>query len=200
MSSPSAATVTLLVLALTACSGSSSSRDAAPERAAAGTPSPSISTTAPAPSTPPRRLPAGTKVRGWPSTSRNQPGVYSWDGRRCAGNSCSFGFIHNGYATGHVALTVDRVHGPPDARDRWTPAIVAGHEGLHQQSGARRQEWRVDIKGTTLLLRLSAKRRARQAELDEANAIVASMLTQDRPTRLGFRLVFTLTTDDWDSG
>ena len=30
--------------------------------------------------------------------------------------------------------------------------------------------------------------------------MVASMLTQGRRTRLGFRLVFTVTTDDWDSG
>jgi hypothetical protein len=198
MSSPLSATATLL-LALTACSGSSPpSGETAPDRTAAAKPSQSTPATAPEPAKSPT-LPAGTRVRGWPSTNRNQPGVYSWDGKQCV-RSCVMGFIHNGFATGNVTLNIDRVDSTPDAGDAWTPATVAGHDGLHRQFGARQQEWRADIEGTSIRVRLSAKPRAKQAELDEANGVLASMLTQDRPTKLGFRLVFTLTTDDWDSG
>ena len=58
----------------------------------------------------------------------------------------------------------------------------------------------VEIEGTTIAIHLSTRRGTAQAELAEAQAIIASMRTERRPTSLGFRLVFTLTTNDWDSG
>ena len=113
MSSTAPATAALL-LALTACSGPSSpSPEAAPGKAV-GTPVVERLGHFPRhPAPPVRTLPAGTKVRGWPTTSRNRPGVYSWDDRSCAGNSCVMGFIHNGYGTGHVRLTIERLDGAP---------------------------------------------------------------------------------------
>ena len=46
---------------------------------------------------------SGPPVRGWPSTTRNAPGLYAWDGT-CGGQSCNVGFMHNGYGTGDVEV------------------------------------------------------------------------------------------------
>ncbi len=47
-------------------------------------------------------------VHGWPSTGRNEPGMYSWDGSPC-GRSCVIGFMHNGNGSGDVEIRVDAV-------------------------------------------------------------------------------------------
>ena len=39
-----------------------------------------------------------------------------------------------------------------------------------------------------------------EADLAEAHAIIDSMRTEANDSRYGFRLVFTITTNDWDSG
>jgi hypothetical protein len=39
-----------------------------------------------------------------------------------------------------------------------------------------------------------------EADLTEAHAIIASMYTEAQDNLYGFRLVFRLTTNDWDSG
>jgi hypothetical protein len=54
--------------------------------------------------------------------------------------------------------------------------------------------------GTSVAIRLEARGLTSQADLDEAHAIIDSMRAQKRDNGLGFRLLFTLTTDDWDSG
>jgi hypothetical protein len=64
----------------------------------------------------------------------------------------------------------------------------------------RTQEWVVNIQDTTLAIRLDAKPGTSDAELTEAYAVIGSMRTEPRDTKLGFRLVFTLKTDTWDSG
>jgi hypothetical protein len=65
---------------------------------------------------------------------------------------------------------------------------------------ARHQAWYVDIEGTTIAIRLTARPDTSEADLAEALAIIDSMRTEAMDTNLGFRLVFTLTTNDWDSG
>ena len=57
----------------------------------------------------------------------------------------------------------------------------------------------VDIAGTTIS---SASRlnRARADDRAEAHAIVETMRTEAQDSYLGFRLVFILTNNDWDSG
>ena len=47
---------------------------------------------------------------------------------------------------------------------------------------------------------LKAKPDTSQAEITEAVEIINSMHTEPRDKDLGFRLVFTITTNDWDSG
>jgi hypothetical protein len=140
-----------------------------------------------------------TKVRGWPDTNRNPPGVYSWDGARCASQYCVMGFMHNGYGSGEVDIRIVQV---PEGgiTDGAAAATVAGHDGLHRRIDAQRKEWIVDIEGTTIAIRLNVRPAASQADLDDAHAIIGSMRTEPRDNDLGFRLVFTLTTNDWDSG
>ena len=88
----------------------------------------------------------------------------------------------------------------PDPNEVQTAATVAGHDALYRRIGARTEEWIVGIQETTLAIRLESEPGASDAHLAEAYAIIESMRTEPRDTKLGFRLVFTLMTDDWDSG
>jgi hypothetical protein len=108
--------------------------------------------------------------------------------------------MHNGYASGDVAITVRAVAGAPDANEGRTAVTVAGHDGLYRRIGSGTEEWIVDIQETTLAIRLDARPGASAADLAEAHAVIRSMRAEPRSTKLGFRLVFTLVTDDWDSG
>ncbi len=189
-----------LLFALAACSGAPSSGESQPSRAPGergSSSSPGEPASSRSPSPPSYK---GKVVRGWPTTSRNRAGVYSWDGTSCAGNACVMGFIHNGYGSGDVTLNIERVHGrrPPGAG--WTAATVAGHDGLYRRTQPREEEWLVEIDGTTIAIDLTTRRGTKVIERDEAHAIIDSMSTDERDTALGFRLVFRLTTNDWDSG
>ena len=196
----SATVAVLLLLALAACTGSPSSseptsRRSPSERASSGSPTEPASSSPPSPPSY-----KGEVVRGWPTTSRNPAGVYSWDGRSCAGGPCIVDFMHNGYGSGDVTLNIERVRGgqPPGAG--WTAATVAGHDGLYRRTAPRQEAWLVEVEGTTIAVHLTTRRGTRQVELDEGHAIIDSMSTEEQDTELGFRLVFRLTTNDWDSG
>lgn len=138
-------------------------------------------------------------VRGWPHTAENPAGTYSWNGFRCAGGSCNLGFMHNGYGSGDVDITISDRSGDPTPDDG-VRVTVAGHDGIYRRIDAQREEWIVDIEGTTIAISLTAKIGTTDADLDEAHAIIDSMRTEPMDTDLGFRIVFTLMTDDWDSG
>jgi hypothetical protein len=136
-------------------------------------------------------------VRGWPTTSENAAGTYSWNGNRCAGTYCIVGFMHNGYGSGDVEITIgyfSRATIPDDG----VRVTVAGHDGTYHRIDAQREQWIVNIEAATIDISLTAEPGTSEADLDEAHAIIDSMRTE--PTETGFRIVFTLTTDDWDSG
>jgi hypothetical protein len=143
-------------------------------------------------------------VYGWPDTNENGAGVYSWDGSSCGRNSrsdsCVIGFMHNGYGSGDVEIRLDVMSGGPTSERRGTAVTVAGHDGIYRRIGAGYEEWIVDIEGTTISIHLTAEPGTSEADLAEAHAIIDSMRTEPRDNDLGFRLVFTLTTNDWDSG
>lgn len=151
------------------------------------------------------------EVHGWPSTTRNPPGAYSWGGYECAGpscpvdfvcagTSCNAGFMHNGYGSGAVRILFEVVPERPTIDDGATAVTIAGYDGIHQRIDAQGEEWIVDVEDTTIAIRLHAEPGASQADLDEAHAIIDSIRTEPRDTDLGFRLVFTLSTNHWDSG
>lgn len=139
----------------------------------------------------------GDFVDGWPSTRKNAAGTYSWNGNRCAGDYCIVGFMHNGYGSGDVEIRIDYRTGSPTPDDG-VRVTVAGHDGIYRRIDARREEWIVDIEGATVGISLTAEPGTNEADLDEAHAIIDSMRTE--ATDVGFRIVFTLTTGDWDSG
>ena len=58
----------------------------------------------------------------------------------------------------------------------------------------------VDIQGTTVTILLIAEPGAPEAELAEAHEIIGSIYMDPQDNELGFRLLFTLTTNTWDSG
>ncbi len=172
------------------------SHDSGGRAATASDEQPSLpQTTSALPQTTPTRA-----VRGWPHTAQNPAGVYSWDGRRCAGQYCVYGFMHNGYASGDVNISIRVASEASDEEEGTTAVTVAGHDALYRRISAGTEEWIVDIQGTTLAIRLKAEPGASDADLAEAHAIIASMRTEPRDTKVGFRLVFTLMTSDWDSG
>jgi hypothetical protein len=147
----------------------------------------------------------GEVVHRWPDTTRNPPGLYSWNGSSysgCGSHTCHVGVMHNGWP-------------PPGPVDMWihvqlapgggitegaTAATVAGRDGVYLRIDPRRELWLVDIEGTTISIRLTARPGTSHADLAEAHAIIGSMRAQLRDNDLGFRLVFTLATDDWTSG
>ncbi len=157
--------------------------------------------TAPIPGHEPTPTPDVAEVRlGWPDTNRNPAGVYSWDGTLCASDFCIPGFMHNGYGSDDVEIRIEVVPGGPITDDGATAVTVAGHDGIYRRIDARLEEWIVDIEGTTIAIRLKARPGTSPADLAEAHAIIGSMRTEPRDNDVGFRLVFTLTTNDWDSG
>jgi Tol biopolymer transport system component len=146
----------------------------------------------------------GEAVLGWPDTSKNPPGVYSWDGSSCASTYCSVssagGFMHNGYGSGDVEIRLDVLPEETISDDGATAVTIAGHDGIYRRIDAGREEWIVDIEGTTIAIRLTARPGTSQTDLADAYAIIESMRTEAQDNDLGFRLVFTLMTNDWDSG
>lgn len=146
--------------------------------------------------------PAAEVVNGWPDTTENPAGTYSWDRRTCAGRrSCVLGFMHNGYGSGDVEIIVEAVSEKPPIRKAGETAVTfAGHDGFYRRLDARTEKWTVGIQGMTIAIRFEAKPGASDADLAEARAVIDSMRTEPQDTKLGFRLVFTLPTDDWDSG
>ena len=145
-------------------------------------------------------------LNGWPDTSRNLAGVYSWDGSRCgrppfpSGSNCIIGFMHNGYGSGDVEIRLGRPPREAIIGGPGTAVTVAGHDSIYRRIDDLREEWVVDIEKTTIVIHLSARPGTSQSDLDEAYAIIDSMRAEARDNDVGFRLVFTLTTDDWDSG
>jgi hypothetical protein len=109
------------------------------------------------------------------------------------------GFMHNGYGSGDVDISLEVVPRGATSDGGGKAVTVAGHDGAYRRIDAQREEWRVDIQGTTIVIHLTAKG-PNDADLIDAHAIIDSMRTEKRDNHLGFRLVFTLTNDDWDSG
>ena len=202
MRSTAATATVMLAFVLAACSGPPPAAE--PEPSPVGASGSSSSTEEPGSSRPPRLSHppsyAGEEVSGWPTTSRNRAGVYSWDGETCAGRPCVMGFMHNGYGSGDVSLVIQRARAGAAADDGWTTTAVAGRAARYRRTGPREEQWRVEIHGTTLDIALTTRVGTSEVELDEAHGIVGSLRPQRRDTDLGFRLVFRLVTDDWDSG
>lgn len=108
--------------------------------------------------------------------------------------------MHNVYASGQVAIKLSVLSETPSPSKGNTEVTLAGHDALYRRIGALAEEWIVRIQETTLAIRLEAKPGTSDADLADAHAVVKSMRTEPRDTKLGFRLVFTLKTNDWDSG
>ena len=80
------------------------------------------------------------------------------------------------------------------------PSISHDTSAGYRRIDAGQEEWIVDFNGTTVRIRLEAEPDATKAELAEAHAIVESMTYEPWNNGLGFRILFTLTNNEWDSG
>jgi hypothetical protein len=148
-----------------------------------------------------------TNVLGWPDTSKNRAGVYSWGALRPS-DYVNEGWMHNAYkpGSGDVEITFEGLPGQLIPHRGGSPATVAGCEGTYQRFSAeleRRdgllERWMVDIQGTTVRITLTAPG-APKDEVAEAHGIIESIVAVPRDDPYGFRLLFTLTTGTWDSG
>ncbi|MFN8234438.1 MAG: hypothetical protein U0V56_13565, partial [Actinomycetota bacterium] len=122
-------------------------------------------------------------VNGWPTTTKNHSGVYSWDvigvaahpeaecgpSRRfsCIAGSWG-GYMHNGYGSSDVKIYL-RVLSAGSVPGEGAVIAVAGHEGIYRRIDARRERWIVDIAGTTISVRLKAEPDASRVSLDDAH-------------------------------
>jgi hypothetical protein len=156
----------------------------------------------------PTIAPGTIDAPGWPTTSRNQEGVYSWNGSRCAEQNCVVGFMHNAYkpGSGDISIVIDGAddHIEPHVGE---PVTIFGYEGSYLRytgdpiGGPRAacERWMVDIQGTTVTIELCAKPGAPADEIVEAHEIIESIRVETLKNT-NFRLVFRLTTNTWDSG
>jgi hypothetical protein len=169
----------------------------------------------PAPTALPSPSVSQPTVWGWPSTIGAGPGLYSWDGDRCAGKYCGASardaFMHNCYGSCDAAITIEVLADKPVA-DGWRAVTIAGHSGwyrrlvepdptvaLFEMQGY--EEWVVDIDGVMVAISLDTKTGASDASLADAHAIIDSMRSEPSSrSPQGFRLVFRLTNYAWDSG
>ena len=134
----------------------------------------------------PSPAPDGEVVHGWPDTSENEAGVYSWDGPRCS-SYCLEGFMHNGYGSGDVTIRIALLPEGAIPDDGDNAVTVAGHDAIHRGTDARLQAWYVDIEGTTIAIRLAARPGTSEADLAEAHAIIDSMRTEAVDNDLGLQ-------------
>jgi hypothetical protein len=154
-------------------------------------------------------------VRGWPGRTRNPAGVYSWDASPVGEfPAATMGFMHNAYSpgSGHVNMVFDGDPGRIIPHRGQTAVTVAGYEGTYRRfigdkspwrnwaEGGPVEEWMVDIQGTTVTFLLIAEPGAPKGEVAEAREIIRSIRVEPQNTQLGFRLIFTLATNTWDSG
>jgi hypothetical protein len=160
-------------------------------------PSPALDRQSMAPE--PSPAPDSERVHRWPDTTENEPGLYSWNGSPC-GMSCNNGFMHNGYGSGDVEIRIEIVPEESVASDGGNAVTIAGHDAIHRRIDERQEVWIVEIEGTTISIHLTTEPGTSQADLAEAYAIIDSMRTESQDNDLGFRLVFRLATDNWDSG
>jgi hypothetical protein len=197
-----AACLLVATVALAACAPQTAQDNAPATSIAASTPTAATTSTSATTATtePSAEDSPPLEFRGWPDTAKNAAGVYSWDGSRCAGQFCNVGFMHNGYGSGDVDIIISLGPTGNITGGAATAVIVGGHDGIHQQISALREKWYVDIDGTSILILLSAEPGTSRADLAEAHAIIDSIRTEPTDNRLGFRLIFTLSTNDWDSG
>ena len=159
----------------------------------------------------------------WPDANRNPAGVYAWDGPGPIGGPSRLeGFMHNGYSKspGEVAVWITGPDGVSVVPGKVVPhsgecVIVAGHEATYRRFTGRGssvlhrsvldrdaavEEWVADIDGTTIVITLAADPLTPKAEVADAHEIIESITVDRVPTDLGFRLIFTIPTDTWDSG
>ena len=158
--------------------------------------------------------PSTDVVLGWLTTLENAPGVYSWDGDRCAGASCSVtssgGLMHNCYGPCDVEIWIG-VAAQDSIAAEATAVTIAGHSGWYRRvaepeppfavSVSAYEEWIAEIDGVLVVIRLLEEAGTSDASLDDGHAMIDSLRTEPS-TRSphGFRLVFTITNRDWDSG
>jgi len=116
------------------------------------------------------------EVRGWPHTRQNPAGEYSWDGRTCAGQWCVHGFMHNGYASGDVDISIRVVSERPDPNDaRQRSTSLSMTRSIDGSAPERRSG--------------SSKSRGRRSPSASKRSQARVMQTWPRPTRSSNRCV-----------
>lgn len=160
--------------------------------------------------------PPDAVIHGWPGRTRNEAGFYSWDSSpNPQFQHQTMGFMHNAYkpGSGAVNIVIDGAPGRLAPHRGQTAVTVAGYEGTYRQFIAEQdhpwkdeakdqpiEEWMVDIEGTTVTILLIANPGAPEAEVAEAHEIIESIRVEPGGPGPGIRLIFTLTTNTWDSG
>jgi hypothetical protein len=140
-------------------------------------------------------------VHNWPDTTENPAGLYAWGGGPSCGPTCNIGYMHNGYGSADLVITMSIVPEGSVPDDDGDAVTLAGHDAIYTRIDARTEEWIVDIEGTTVAIRLTTRPGTSDADLAEAQAIIDSMYTEPTESApYGWRLFFRLATDDWDSG
>lgn len=109
--------------------------------------------------------------------------------------------MHNAYGAGDIEISFALMEGKGLVPGHGGTAVtIAGHDAIYQRIDERRERWIVDIEAMTIDIRVTAASDAHPAHLAEGHAIIDSLRAEAWCSEFGFRLVFTLTTDDWDSG
>ena len=106
--------------------------------------------------------------------------------------------MHNGYGSGDVTIRMGAL-GVGASLDGFAEVTVP-QDAIYRRLDAQREEWIIDVDGTSIDIRLEVRPGTSQADLDDAHAIIDSIRLERRDNDRGFIVVFTITNDDWDSG
>ena len=153
-----------------------------------------------------RSAPNDAELQGWPGNTAAPAGVYVWT----AHQPNWMHRVSRGVSGLELAFaTEDASEGWSDFLERfsvpgWTEceatAIhLAGYDGTFRMTGPRREEWTLDIDGTTVRILLWAHNGSTRAELAEAHAVIGSIDVVPQANEPGFMLTFRLERG-WDSG
>ena len=147
------------------------------------------------------------EVNGWPGTGRNQPGVYSLDWVKDRdGDPRNEGWMRNTFSPspGHIEIVFQNAPERLNAPLRHTVVLGAECEATYRLVAGPLvtvEKWKLYVEGWTVIITLTAEPGASEAEVTEAHEIIESIRAERRDNELlGFRLLFTLTTDTWTSG
>jgi len=154
-------------------------------------------------------LPRDAVINGLPGTSASPAGIYSWlvgetrwmhrVSRGAAGLELAFTTETISAEDADPASILARFASPAPSDCEATPVRVAGFDGTYRRTGPGREEWILDVNGTTVRILFYAHPGTSDAELVEGHAVIGSIAALPQNDEPAVIVAFRLPRG-WDTG